>query len=157
MQRKVGFYIRSAIADEASVLSQKNRLLGMFSKKLQKDSAWGEMGDFYIDNGVSGMKRERPALNKLFEDIRQGKGNTIFVKDEDRLSRNFSHLLSILEELRTRHVEVYCANGLTLDLALERTMKIKDILGNKFEGHGVQKDSEQIGANTGTISEGSRS
>src|SRR5574337_382864 len=53
----------------------------------------------YTDEGVSGSKDSRPALNRLMEDCRKGKVQTILVWRLDRFSRSLKHLINTLDEL----------------------------------------------------------
>lgn len=58
-----------------------------------------ELGDEYSDEGVSGAKDRRPALDRLIKDARAGKFNVLIVAALDRLGRNVKHLLTMLDEL----------------------------------------------------------
>ena len=49
--------------------------------------------DYYIDDGYSGTNFNRPAFEKLLQDITNGKINTIIVKDLSRLGRNHIEVL----------------------------------------------------------------
>lgn len=58
----------------------------------------------YIDEGVSGAKDSRPALNQLLEDMRKGLIDTIIVYKIDRLGRSIQHFLHLMEEFKNRNV-----------------------------------------------------
>lgn len=59
----------------------------------------------YQDEGWSGAFLERPALDKLRQDARQGKFDILYVYDKGRLSRRFVHQEIIIDELRNVHIE----------------------------------------------------
>lgn len=59
----------------------------------------------YVDNGESGTKTSRPALDKLMADCRRGKIDRVIVWRFDRFARSVSHLLRALEEFQTLHVD----------------------------------------------------
>lgn len=42
-----------------------------------------------VDDGVSGTSFDRPAFNKMIDDIEQGKINMVITKDLSRLGRNY--------------------------------------------------------------------
>jgi DNA invertase Pin-like site-specific DNA recombinase len=52
----------------------------------------------YRDEGISGTKDSRPALDKLMKDARARKFDLIVVARFDRFARSVSHLLRALEE-----------------------------------------------------------
>jgi DNA invertase Pin-like site-specific DNA recombinase len=53
----------------------------------------------YIDNGVSGSKDSRPALNRLMSDARSRKFDAVLVWKIDRWGRSLKHLVTSLAEL----------------------------------------------------------
>jgi len=55
----------------------------------------------YIDNGESGSKEQRPALNQLMDDARKRRIDTILVWRLDRFGRSLKHLIVSLDELKT--------------------------------------------------------
>ena len=55
--------------------------------------------DTYIDNGESGADFERPAWNRMMDDIRSGKVNCIAVKDLSRFGRNYIETCEMLEKI----------------------------------------------------------
>ena len=52
----------------------------------------------YPDEGISGSKDSRPALDKLMRDARARKFDVVIVARFDRFARSVSHLLRALEE-----------------------------------------------------------
>ena len=53
----------------------------------------------YLDEGVSGAKESRPALDRLLTDARRRRFDTLVVWKLDRLGRNLRHLILLLDEL----------------------------------------------------------
>jgi DNA invertase Pin-like site-specific DNA recombinase len=54
----------------------------------------------YVDEGVSGSKDRRPALDRMMADARAGKLDVVAVWRFDRFARNTGHLLAAMEEFR---------------------------------------------------------
>ena len=57
------------------------------------------IADTYIDNGVSGKDFDRPAWNRLMDDIRAGRIDCVCVKDLSRFSRNYIESCEFLEKI----------------------------------------------------------
>lgn len=55
--------------------------------------------DIYIDNGYTGTDFDRPAFNRMMEDVRGGKINCIVVKDLSRLGRNYVEAGEYIEKI----------------------------------------------------------
>jgi DNA invertase Pin-like site-specific DNA recombinase len=53
----------------------------------------------YVDNGVSGSKDSRPALNRLMADVHSRKFDAVLVWKIDRWGRSLKHLVTSLAEL----------------------------------------------------------
>jgi len=54
----------------------------------------------------SGAKSSRPAFNRLVDDMRRYHFRAVVVTKLDRLGRSLQHLLSLLDEFQTKHVDL---------------------------------------------------
>ena len=63
--------------------------------------------DEYLDEGESGAKDSRPALDRMLEDARTGKLDLIAVWKIDRLSRGMVKLLEMIESFREWGVDFF--------------------------------------------------
>src|ERR1017187_10058824 len=54
----------------------------------------------YVDSGFSGAKQNRPALDRLMDNARKRRFDSVLVWRFDRLARSTKHLLLALEEFR---------------------------------------------------------
>ena len=59
----------------------------------------------YVDNGVSGKKDSRPALNRLMEDAHARRFDVVVCWRFDRFSRSVSHLCRALETFNALDIE----------------------------------------------------
>ncbi|MCP4254566.1 MAG: recombinase family protein [Candidatus Scalindua sp.] len=59
----------------------------------------------YKDNGVSGTKETRPALNDLMNDARKRKFDTVLVWRFDRFARSTKHLVTALYDFRNLNID----------------------------------------------------
>ncbi len=60
----------------------------------------------YIDNGWSGETLDRPALDQLRNDAKEGLFDVVYIHSVDRLSRNLYQQGILVEELKKRGVEI---------------------------------------------------
>jgi site-specific DNA recombinase len=75
----------------------------------QRSEGWVASAEQYDDGGFSGGSLERPALNRLIDDIRAGKIHTVVVYKIDRLTRSladFSKLVEVFDEYSVTFVSV---------------------------------------------------
>ena len=63
----------------------------------QKSEGWVALPDKYDDGGFTGGNTDRPGLQKLITDIKDGKVNCIVVYKVDRLSRSLLDFVQLLE------------------------------------------------------------
>ncbi len=68
----------------------------------QKSRGWITLPVHYDDGGFTGANTERPAFNRLLEDIKAGKIDTIVVYKVDRLSRSLADFANVMD-LFDRH------------------------------------------------------
>ena len=64
----------------------------------------------YRDEGVSGAKDRRPALDRLMADARARKFDVVIVARFDRFARSVSHLLRALEEFKALGIDFVSLN-----------------------------------------------
>jgi DNA invertase Pin-like site-specific DNA recombinase len=60
----------------------------------------------YLDEGFSGAKSSRPALDRMLADAKRGKFRILLVWKLDRLGRSLANLVRLLEDLRAYNVEL---------------------------------------------------
>ncbi len=85
------------------------RLAGESYIASQAHEGWECLPTLYDDGGYSGGNMERPALQKLFQDIKDGKIDCIVVYKIDRLTRSlldFSKIIELLDEHKCSFVAV---------------------------------------------------
>ena len=64
---------------------------------------WGVV-DEYKDIGQSGVKRNRPELERLIDDMRKGKFDAVIVYKIDRLGRSLQHFFNVFQEFNNRGI-----------------------------------------------------
>ena len=89
---KIAIYARCSTAEQ-SVALQLDALRDY--ARARGFELFGE----YLDEGVSGARTKRPALDRLMKDAHHRKFDAVLVWKLDRLGRSLHHLLTILGEL----------------------------------------------------------
>ena len=100
MNRRVAIYARVSTSSGQSVGMQLHDL-----RELVRHRGFELVGE-YCDEGVSGSRESRPALDDLLRGARRRKFDAVLVWKLDRLGRSLLHLLRLLEELRGLGVEL---------------------------------------------------
>ena len=101
--KKVALYVRVSSEKqekEKTIESQLEVLRGICKEKgldIIKE---------YSDNGYSGSLLERPALDELRDDAKNGLFDTLYIYSPDRLSRNHLNQLLIARELKKHNIEI---------------------------------------------------
>lgn len=62
--------------------------------------------DVYPDYAVSGMKTSRAQLDRMLEDLRQGRGDTVVILEQSRMTRNLEVWLRLRSELNSMGVRL---------------------------------------------------
>lgn len=101
---KIGAYLRVSTDKqvqvfEGSLETQKFRMQEFVKLRNFGDSKWGEIVEFYIEEGFSAGSDRRPQYQKLMGDIRKKKINLILISDLTRLSRNIEDFCVLQREL----------------------------------------------------------
>ena len=98
VNKKVAVYVRVSTKDQ-SVDMQLNDL-----ERYSKERGLNVFKVFQ-DNGVSGTKETRPALNDLMNDARKRKFDMVLVWRFDRFARSTKHLVTALYEFRNLGID----------------------------------------------------
>jgi DNA invertase Pin-like site-specific DNA recombinase len=95
---KVAIYTRVSTNDQ-SVQMQSFDLKGYCQQR------GFEVYKEYSDQGVSGTKDKRPALDELMDDARKKKFDAVLCWRFDRIARSTKHLITALEEFRHLNID----------------------------------------------------
>lgn len=87
-ETKVGIYARLSKDDERNGESLSIENQKIILEKYVMEQGWNLI-DEYIDDGYSGTTFDRPSVQRLLEDAKCGRINTIIVKDLSRFGRNY--------------------------------------------------------------------
>lgn len=89
---RIGIYARVSTTDQNC--SQQLRDLKLYCKA----RCW-IIENEYVDHGVSGMKAQRPAMDRLMEAARRRSIDAVMVWKLDRWGRSMSHFVASVQEL----------------------------------------------------------
>ena len=101
------------------------RVSSMDQKIDRQLMAYKEADYIYIDR-MSGMKRDRPELDRMLADLETG--DTVVVKSIDRLSRSTKDLLEIVEQIKTAQANLHILD-LQIDTSTAMGKCVLTILG----------------------------
>jgi DNA invertase Pin-like site-specific DNA recombinase len=97
MSKIAAIYMRVSTQDQ-NTQSQERALLDWCSKQ-------GVFSyEIFTDQGISGAKESRPALNRLMERVETGDIDQVIVFSFSRFARSVSHLLKALQKFKERNV-----------------------------------------------------
>lgn len=93
---KTGIYVRVSTEEQAQEgFSVRGQIEKLKAYSLIKE--W-DIYDIYADEGISGKNlTERPAINRLIDDIKKGNVNNVLVFKVDRLTRSTRDLMELVE------------------------------------------------------------
>jgi DNA invertase Pin-like site-specific DNA recombinase len=90
--------MRAAIYLRVSTLDQTTANQAHDVRQFVMARGWSAVE--YADEGVSGAKERRPALDRLLVDARRRKFDVLVVWRLDRLGRNLRHLVNLIDEFQ---------------------------------------------------------
>lgn len=110
---RAAIYARVGNPDQLAVQNQSKVLTG------QIRDMWGDRTeiDIYADNGVSGLRTDRPGLQKLLQNA--GTYNGVFVYNMSRLSRSVPDAVGLVRQLKNLGAELYAADRNMVEIAEE--------------------------------------
>lgn len=100
MTKITAIYCRtSTLKQEKGLESQQRALIEYCERK--------EIGNYRLfeDEGISGSKEKRPALDELMKLVDEGKVEAVIVYSFSRMARSTKHLLEVLEFFRQKDVK----------------------------------------------------
>ncbi len=95
---RVALYARVSTTDQ----STDSQLLDL--RRYVSDRGW-HLHREYTDNGISGTKDNRPALNELMDDAKKRRFGVVLVWRFDRFARSTRHLIIALEEFKNLAID----------------------------------------------------
>src|SRR5689334_7047346 len=108
--KQAAMYVRVSTQQQkegATIESQKAQLLEFARQKgFEITPEWS-----FEDNGFSGSKLARPALDKLRDLASEGIFEDVFILSPDRLSRKCAYQVILMDEFRAHRVKVHFQNS----------------------------------------------
>ncbi len=101
--RRVALYARVSTSDQRADL-QLHEL-----RRLAEQRGWKVVGE-YVDEGYSGTKDRRPALDRLMADAQRGRFDIVACWRFDRFARSVRHLVVALDDFRERGIDFISMN-----------------------------------------------
>jgi len=95
---RVALYARVSTTDQ----STESQLLDL--RRYVSDRGWNIFKE-YVDEGISGTKDSRPALNELMNDAKKRRFDVVLVWRFDRFARSTKHLILALEEFKNLGID----------------------------------------------------
>ena len=118
---KVALYARVSSCDQ----NTENQLLEL--RRYVEARGWTAVE--YVDQGVSGAKDRRPALDQLVRDVRRHRVQGVVCWRLDRLGRNLRHLVLLLDEWQSRGV-AFVTLGEGIDTSTPAGRLVAGVLGS---------------------------
>ncbi len=96
--KRIAIYARVSTTDQ----STESQLLDL--RRYTRERGWTIFKE-YVDEGISGTKDSRPALNDLMNDAKKRRFDVVLVWRFDRFARSTKHLILALEEFKNLGVD----------------------------------------------------
>jgi len=95
---RVALYARVSTTEQ----STDSQLLDL--RRYVRERGWNIFRE-YVDEGISGTKDSRPALNELMNDAKKRRFDVVLVWRFDRFARSTKHLILALEEFKNLGID----------------------------------------------------
>lgn len=129
--KKIAVYLRVSTEGSKDGKIQSTGMQKLEIKSYLQSKGFSEF-EIYEDKGISGTKRDRPALNKLLSDCKNGKVSKVIVYKLDRLARSLSDLLQIITLFQNSEVEFISVKD-AIDMSTATGRLLFQILGSFAE------------------------
>ena len=96
--------MRTAIYARVSTNLQSTESQLLDLRRYVADRGWKIFRE-YVDEGISGTKDNRPALNELMNDAKKRRFDVVLVWRFDRFARSTRHLINALEEFKNLGID----------------------------------------------------
>ena len=96
--KRIAIYARVSTTDQ----STESQLLDL--RRYTRERGWNIFKE-YVDEGISGTKDSRPALNELMDDAKKRRFDVVLVWRFDRFARSTKHLILALEEFKNLGID----------------------------------------------------
>jgi DNA invertase Pin-like site-specific DNA recombinase len=130
--------MKAAVYARVSTLEQtaENQLLEL--RRYVAARGWTAVE--YVDEGVSGSKDRRPALDQLMSDVKRHKVDVVVCWRLDRLGRNLRHLVMLLDDWHARGI-AFVTLGEGIDTSTAAGRLVAGVLGSiaEFERARIQE------------------
>ena len=129
-----------AVALYARVSTTDQHVENQLAELRRYAAARGWLAVEYVDEGVSGAKDRRPALDRLAADVKRHKVDAVVCWRLDRLGRNLRHLVWLLDEWNARGV-AFVTLGEGIDTSTPAGRLVAGVLGSiaEFERARIQE------------------
>ena len=97
-RKRIAVYARVSTSDQ----STESQLLDL--RWYVRERGWTIYKE-YVDEGISGTKDSRPALNELMNDAKKRRFDAVLVWRFDRFARSTKHLILALEEFKNLGID----------------------------------------------------
>lgn len=93
--KRVACYARVSTADQSTGLESQVRILKQYCQSNNIENV-----EFFTDEGISGTKASRPALDRLMLAVEKGEISAVVVYSFSRFARSTTHLLQALQTFK---------------------------------------------------------
>jgi DNA invertase Pin-like site-specific DNA recombinase len=103
MTKRVGLYCRVSTKDQ----NCERQLMEL--REVAQNHDWNIVGE-YVDEGISGAKKSRPALDEMMKDAISRKFEMVMTIELSRLGRSVSHMCQIVDLLKSKNIDLFVKN-----------------------------------------------
>ncbi len=103
---RVAFYARVSTDRQQHAQTIEQQIAQLHAYAAAQDGWWVQEEQIFRDDGYSGAKLNRPALDALRDQAARAAFEVVLITSPDRLARNYVHQMLLLEELERHGCQV---------------------------------------------------